>query len=88
LACAAGGLQAAHAQPVTRSEPASIAGVAGKAYYSTSTNPSGLDVDVKMVLADLDASHLLAVTELSAVGTPAAQLAELGQLAAALKLER
>ena len=67
-------LNIAKAAPPPRRDVASISGYNGYAYYSTATNDSGVQVDLKMYMLRVDAKHVVTCTRITVPGDTQAQL--------------
>jgi hypothetical protein len=82
---AAGIFKTAGAQPYTRSEPSMLAGQLGMAYYGT-LNSNNVVFNLKVVLAEVDSSHLACLTTITRQNATLAELASLDALVGTVQL--
>lgn len=80
-------LESAGATPFTGSAPSSIAGIAGESFDSTMV-AGGMRIDLKIVLARLDAGHVATLAMVKPVGIADADLEAMNALLARVKLVR
>jgi hypothetical protein len=79
-------IKSAGASPFSATEPGAIARQHGTVYMTTLTNPAGLRLDFKLVLAKFDAAHIGSLAVLKAPNLSAARIAALDELIGRIRL--
>jgi len=86
-ATAASIFKASGAQPYSKSEPGALAGQLGVTYYSTLTTDN-VTLNMKVVLAELDSSHVACMTIITRQEAALAQLLALNKLIGVVQLAK
>jgi hypothetical protein len=77
--------KSAGAQPYSKSEQSTLAGQMGMAYYGALNEPN-MVLNLKVILVELDSSHIISASTLASQSATAAQLAALNTLVGSVKL--